>query len=99
MRLALSNAGQSGQRALLFLCFVLAGEAGAQTSYPLPFRPLDAEYSVALNRMVMISSSPPQVQIYDPAAPFDLALRPNGLCAAGVGRNSGWELLRVLRVE
>ncbi|MCA2967875.1 MAG: BACON domain-containing protein [Acidobacteriaceae bacterium] len=93
MRSALSNAGRSGQRALLFLCFVLAGEAGAQTSYPLPFRPLDAEYSVALNRMVMISSSPPQVQIYDPAtranvsvnlpaAPLDLALSPNGLFAA-----------------
>ncbi|MCA2966297.1 MAG: BACON domain-containing protein [Acidobacteriaceae bacterium] len=78
---------------LLLLCLLLAEEGRAQANYTLPFRPLDAEYSVALNRIVMISASPDQLQIYDPAtrgnvavslpaAPIDLTLTPNGLYAA-----------------
>ncbi|MFN7649084.1 MAG: BACON domain-containing protein [Acidobacteriota bacterium] len=89
----MSKADPYAQRVLLFLCLVLAGNVRAQTSYPLPFRPLDAEYSITLNRIVMISASPDQLQIYDPAtrgsvavnlpaAPIDLALSPNGLFAA-----------------
>ena len=78
---------------LLLLSLLLAEDGRAQNSYTLPFRPLDAEYSVPLNRIVMISSSPDLVQIYNPAtqgslavnlpaAPLDLALTPNGLYAA-----------------
>ncbi|MFN9456506.1 MAG: BACON domain-containing protein [Acidobacteriota bacterium] len=80
-------------RLVLLLCLVFAGGVGAQSNYTLPFRPLDAEYSIPLNRIVMISSSPHRLQIYDPAtqgnvavnlpaAPLDLSLSPNGLFAA-----------------
>jgi hypothetical protein len=77
----------------LVLWLGVVGGVWGQASYTLPFRPLDAEYSVPLNRIVMISSSPNQLQIYDPATqvnvavslpapPLDLALSPSGLYAA-----------------
>jgi hypothetical protein len=77
----------------LVLWLSVVGGVWAQASYTLPFRPLDAEYSVPLNRIVMVSSAPNQLQIYDPATqsnvavnlpapPLDLALSPNGLYAA-----------------
>lgn len=85
----------------MFRCLALwlsvVGGVWAQASYTLPFRPLDAEYSVPLNRIVMVSSAPNQLHIYDPATqvnvavnlpapPLDLALSPNGAYAA-VGHN------------
>jgi hypothetical protein len=59
----------------------------------LDFRPLAAEYSLALDRIVMISAGPNQLHIYDPNAntdvtvalantPLSLSVGPDGLHAA-----------------
>lgn len=77
----------------LVLALSGVGVVWGQASYTLPFRPLDAEYSVPLNRIVMVGSAPNQLYIYDPATqvnvtvnlpapPLDLALSPSGLYAA-----------------
>lgn len=81
----------------LLLWMSVVGGAWGQASYTLPFRPLDAEYSIPLNRIVLVGSAPNQLHIYDPATqtnvavnlpapPLDLALSPSGLHAA-VGHN------------
>jgi hypothetical protein len=65
----------------------------------LPYRVVDAEYSASLGRVVMISDSPAELHIYDPAthdsidvalplAPAAVSVAPDGLHAA-VGHN-GW---------
>ncbi len=77
----------------LVLWLSVVGGVWGQASYTLPFRPLDAEYSVPLNRIVVVGSAPNQLHIYDPAtridvpvdlpaAPIDLALSPDGARAA-----------------
>ncbi len=59
----------------------------------LTFRPADAQYSLALDRMIMISANPNQLHIYDagsnsdvivalPSAPLDLSVSPDGMHAA-----------------
>lgn len=67
---------------------------------PLAFRVIDAEYSKALDRIIMVASSPSnQLHIYNPAtghdvavdlnlAPTSVSVRPDGRFAA-VGHN-GW---------
>ncbi len=60
---------------------------------PLPYRPAAAEYSLALNRIVMVSGNPNALHIYDPVLqtdtsvalaqpPLSLSLSPDGLFAA-----------------
>ena len=74
--------------------FLIAGVAllSAQTT-PLAFRPSGAEYSTALDRIVMISANPNQLHIYDAVsgadtkvnlakAPVALSVSPDGLFAA-----------------
>ncbi|MEZ5355333.1 MAG: BACON domain-containing carbohydrate-binding protein [Bryobacteraceae bacterium] len=64
----------------------------AQTT-PLNFRPIDADYSTTLDRIIMISASPHQLHIFNPAsgtdttlglpkAPTALSVSLNGLRAA-----------------
>lgn len=38
---------------------------------PLSFRPVDAGYSLALDRIILISANPNQLHIYDPVAQSD----------------------------
>ena len=67
-------------------------------STTLNFRPVAAEFSTPLNRIIMISASPNQLHIYGPAGPSDvtvnlskpplsLAVSPDGLHAA-IGHDS-----------
>src|SRR5260370_30753278 len=64
----------------------------AQTN-SLTFRPLAAEYSTALDRIIMISTGPDQLHIYDaglqtdvpinlPKPPYSVSVSPDGLHAA-----------------
>ena len=83
---------------LLLGALVIAPLLTAQNSPVLPFRPLDAEYSGALDRIVMVSAGPNQLHIYNPATssdtpvglpavPISLSVSPDGLYAA-VGHNN-----------
>ena len=67
-------------------------------STTLNFRPVAAEFSTPLNRIIMISANPNQLHIYGPAGPSDvtvnlskpplsLAVSPDGLHAA-IGHDS-----------
>lgn len=80
-------------RKLLGIFGLVIGSLHGQTNYPLPFRVLDAEYSVPLNRIIMIGNAPSQLHIYDPATRIDvpvdfptnvvdLSLSPDGQFAA-----------------
>ncbi|MBL8226939.1 MAG: BACON domain-containing protein [Bryobacterales bacterium] len=81
----------------LLLCANLPLLNGQQ--HRLPFRPVDAEYSEALDRIIMIAADPSRLLIYDPATretnavdlpqvPVALSVSPSGLFAAvGAGRN------------
>src|SRR5690349_23306229 len=71
---------------------LLGSLADAQTS-ALSFRPVAAEYSPQLDRIVMVSASPNQLHIYNaatnvdvtvnlPKAPVALSVSPDGLHAA-----------------
>ena len=81
-----------------FGAFVCAFAQSSITTSALAYRPLDAKYSNALARMVLISANPNQLHIFDPEsqtdqivnlskAPYTVALSPNGLHAA-VGHDS-----------
>lgn len=59
----------------------------------LSFRPIEAEYSMALDRIILISASPNELHVFDPvtrtdqavalpASPLNLSVSPNGLFAA-----------------
>lgn len=72
---------------------IITGLASGQTSTALPFRPIDAEYSSSLDRIIMISASPNQLHIYNPvskadtivnlaAAPLTVSVSPDGRFAA-----------------
>lgn len=65
----------------------------------LSFRPVDAAYSLALDRIILISASPNQLHIYNPvtqadqivflsAPPQNISLSPDGLHAAVLLGNS-----------
>lgn len=65
----------------------------AATIYPLTYRAADAEYSDALERIIMVSASPNQLHLYDPVAhtekivdlvlaPTSVSVAPDGLTAA-----------------
>ncbi len=75
--------------ALVLLCAV---SAWAQQNV-LPYRPVAAEYSTALDRLIMVSSDPNTLHIYDPVSnaeqavslaqtPLALSISPDGLHAA-----------------
>jgi uncharacterized repeat protein (TIGR01451 family) len=76
----------------LMATMVFCGLGRAQTA-PLPYRPIDAEYSLALDRIVMVSASPNQLHIYEATTQTDLpvalakaptcvSVSPDGLHAA-----------------
>src|SRR3954470_19877299 len=84
------------QTALLALS--LTSLSHSQTT-ALTFRPIGAEYSLALDRIVMISSNPNLLHIYDPSSnadvtvrlsdsPLNLSVSPDGLHAAVAYSNS-----------
>jgi hypothetical protein len=58
---------------LRFGSFVWAFAASSQT-LTLPYRPVTAEYSNALDRIVFIAANPNQLHIFDPAANTDTAV-------------------------
>src|SRR5258705_7798948 len=71
---------------------VLLIPALGQTA-PLSYRPITAEYSTALDRIVMITANPNQLHIFNaaiqadvavnlPKPPLSLAISPDGLHAA-----------------
>ena len=75
---------------ILTTCLVTV--AYGQTA-ALSFRPIDAEYSTALDRIIMVSAGPSQLHIYNPvtkadttvtlsAAPNAVSVSPDGLFAA-----------------
>ena len=83
----------------IFVCclFVAAVATSAQT-VPLPYRPVTAEYSYGLDRIIFVTAGPNQLHIFDPIsqsdtavnlsqAPLSLSMSPDGLHAA-VGHNS-----------
>ncbi len=83
----------------IFACclFVAAVATSAQT-VPLPYRPVTAEYSYGLDRIIFVTAGPNQLHIFDPIsqsdtavnlsqAPLSLSISPDGLHAA-VGHNS-----------
>src|SRR5438270_3679396 len=83
------------RRIIAVFCMV-TGLLCAQNT-PLTFRPDAAEFSASLDRIIMISASPNQLHIYDPATntdktaalsqvPLSLSVSPDGLHAA-VGHN------------
>jgi len=78
--------------------FVCAFAQSSITKSALAYRPLDAKYSNALARMILVSANPNQLHIFDPEsqvdqivnlskAPYTVVLSPNGLHAA-VGHDS-----------
>ena len=80
-----------------FSLFAGAVAASAQT-IPLPYRPVTAEYSYGLDRIIFVTAGPNQLHIFDPIsqsdtavnlsqAPLSVSLSPDGLHAA-VGHNS-----------
>jgi hypothetical protein len=79
-------------RPFLVILLLLVRISSAQTN-SLSFRPVAAEYSIALDRIVMISANPNQLHIYDPVSqsdtkvslpviPLSLSVSPDGLHAA-----------------
>jgi chitinase len=79
-------------RSFPVILLLLVRISSAQTN-SLSFRPVAAEYSTALDRIVMISANPNQLHIYDPvsqsdtkvslpAIPLSLSVNPDGLHAA-----------------
>ncbi len=52
------------------LTTLLVSAAFGQTA-ALSFRPVDAEYSTALDRIIMVSASPNQLHIYNPVTKAD----------------------------
>ncbi|MBL8210785.1 MAG: BACON domain-containing protein, partial [Bryobacterales bacterium] len=76
----------------LFALILLSAPAFAQNTR-LTFRPVAAEWSAALNRIVMVSATPDELHLFDPAtqltqsvplpaAPLSVSISPNGFYAA-----------------
>ncbi len=76
---------------ITFAAFILLGGFAELLAQPagLPYRPLFAEYSTALDRIIMASDNPPQVHVYEPVTrttlsvtlakpPLSLRLTPDG---------------------
>ena len=84
-------------RHVYLICLVFCNCAFGQDNR-LAFRPVAAEYSTTLDRLIFISENPNQLHIYNPATntsvpvnlaqvPLSLSVSPNGLFAA-VGHQS-----------
>jgi Putative binding domain, N-terminal len=101
MRITSSASARKSSSTLFsfFACCLFAGAvaASAQT-VPLPYRPITAEYSYGLDRIIFVTAGPKQLHIFDPIsqsdtavnlsqAPLSLSVSPDGLHAA-VGHNS-----------
>jgi len=58
----------------------------------LSFRPVDAAYSLALDRIILISANPNQLHIYDPVAQLDLTVAlaeaPQNVCLSPDGMHA-----------
>ncbi len=78
--------------ALILETALVSAVCFAQTS-SIAFRPIAAEYSASLDRIIMVSANPNQLHIYEPAGPADttvnlpkpplsLVVSPDGLHAA-----------------
>jgi len=85
-------------RAALLLAALLLPVLSYAQLIPFSFRPVGAEYSASLDRLVMISGNPSRLHIYAPntqtdtivalpKVPLSLSVSPNGLFAA-VGHDS-----------
>lgn len=82
----------------LFLYLFLAGmlmncrSANAQVT-GLSFRPVDAAYSLALDKIILISGSPSQLHIYDPVSQADITVAlpaaPQNVCLSPDGIHAG----------
>jgi len=81
-----------GRFRLLFCLFACTFAASSQT-LTLPYQPVTAEYSYALDRIIMIAGNPNQLHIFDPSTntdtavnlpkpPLALSVSPDGLYAA-----------------
>src|SRR4051794_35147414 len=77
---------------VLMVALSIASWCSAQTT-PLTFRPLAAEFSSGLDRIIMVSANPSQLHIFDPASgtdkkvdlskvPISLSVSPDGTHAA-----------------
>lgn len=78
---------------LLLSCLTLLQATAAAQTVALPYRPVAAEYSQALDRVILISGNPNALHVYDAAAnkdavvnlaqpPLSLSISPDGLHAA-----------------
>ena len=76
-------------RLLIPVVLVSGGLLTAQNT-ALTFRPVDAEYSNALDRIILVSASPNQIHIYNPVSRTDTALNlaaaPNAVSVSPDGR-------------
>jgi len=97
-------------RRVRFCLFLCAFAASSQT-LTLPYRPVTAEYSNALDRIIFIAASPSQLHIFDPLSntdipvnlpkpPLSLSVSLDGLHAA-VGHDAliSWVNLQTATVE
>jgi hypothetical protein len=85
-------------RPFLVILLLLVRISSAQTN-SLSFRPVAAEYSTALDRIVMISANPNQLHIYDPVSqnetkvglsntPLSVSVSPDGPARGGGARSA-----------
>jgi hypothetical protein len=78
--------------ALSILVLVLPAGAAHAQSVSLAFQPLDAQYSPALDKIILISASPNQLHIYNPATSSDqtvpLSQTPLGLSVSPDGQHA-----------
>src|ERR1039457_1215003 len=65
---------RSNTTILFVLAFALLPGMAISQTVALPFRPVAAEYSTALDRILMITCSPNQRHIYNPATKTDVAI-------------------------
>src|ERR1017187_2444744 len=65
---------RSNTTILFVLAFALLPGMAISQTVALPFRPVAAEYSTALDSIIMITGSPNQLHIYNPATKTDVAV-------------------------
>ena len=88
---------KNSARAVVF-CLALIGvlfecqPVNAQVT-GLTFRPVDAAYSLALDKVILVSANPNQLHIYDPVAqsdrPVGLSAAPQNVCLSPDGTHAG----------
>src|SRR5579875_1027098 len=77
---------------LSVLALVLPSGAAHAQSVSLAFQPLDAQYSLALDKIILISANPNRLHIYSPATGSDqtvpLSQTPLGLSVSPDGQHA-----------